>query len=97
MATTGERESHLRENPFELAREQLRKVVGALGIDDRLVVVLEECKKSVEVSIPTTMDDGSVHVFTGYRVTHNVAAGVEGRHPLPPDVTLDEVKALAMG
>jgi glutamate dehydrogenase (NAD(P)+) len=97
MATTDERESHLRENPFELAREQLRKVAATLGIDDTLVVVLEECKKSIEVSIPTTMDDGSVHVFTGYRVTHNVARGPsKGGIRYHPDVTLDEIKALAM-
>ena len=44
---------------LELARLQLRSVAAVLGIPDDLVNVLEECKKSVEVSIPTTMDDGS--------------------------------------
>ena len=43
------------------------------------------------------MDDGSVHVFTGYRVTHNIARGPsKGGIRYHPDVTLDEVKALAM-
>ena len=96
MATL-ERESHLRENPYRLAREQLRKVADAFGIDDDLTGVLGECKKSVEVAIPTTLDDGSVRVFSGWRVTHNVARGPsKGGIRYHPDVTLDEVKALAM-
>ena len=90
-------ETHLRENPFELAREQLHKVADTFGIDDRLVNVLQECKKSVEVSIPTSLDDGSVRAFTGYRVTHNIARGPsKGGIRYHPDVTLDEVKSLAM-
>ena len=68
MATT-EHETHLRENPFGLAQQQLRKVADTFDIDDRLVNVLQQCKKAVEVSIPTSMDDGSVRAFTGYRVT----------------------------
>ena len=58
-------ESHLRENPFEIAQQQLRDVADTFGIDDRLVNVLQECKKAVEVSIPTSRDDGSVTAFTG--------------------------------
>jgi glutamate dehydrogenase (NAD(P)+) len=90
-------ETHLRENPFDLAREQLHKVADTFGIDDRLVNVLQECKKAVEVSIPTSMDDGSVRAFTGFRVTHNIARGPsKGGIRYHPDVTLDEVKSLAM-
>ena len=44
--------SHLRENPFELAQEQLRKVADVFKIDPNLVRVLERCKKAVVVSIP---------------------------------------------
>ncbi len=92
-----ERESHLRENPFHIAQQQLRNVADVFEIDDRLVNVLRECKKAVEVSIPTHMDDGSVRAFTGYRVTHNVSRGPsKGGIRYHPDVTLDEVKALAM-
>jgi glutamate dehydrogenase (NAD(P)+) len=92
-----ERESHLRENPFELAQRQLRRVADAFEIDDRLINVLQECKKAVEVSIPTTLDDGSVRAFKGYRVTHNMARGPsKGGLRYHPDVTLDEVKSLAM-
>jgi glutamate dehydrogenase (NAD(P)+) len=91
------RESHLRENPFEIARRQLRRVAAAFEIDDNLVNVLQECKKAVSVSIPVSMDDGSTQVFQGYRVQHNVARGPsKGGIRYHPDVTLDEVKALAM-
>ncbi len=92
------RESHLQENPFGLARRQLREVADTFGIDDNLVAVLQECEKSIEVSVPITLDDGSVRAFTGYRVTHSVARGPsKGGLRFHPDVTLDEVKALAMG
>jgi glutamate dehydrogenase (NAD(P)+) len=91
------RESHLRENPFRLAQQQLRLVADTFAIDDDLVAVLGTCKKTVEVSIPTTMDDGSVRVFEGSRVTHNVARGPsKGGIRYHPDVTIDEIKALAM-
>jgi glutamate dehydrogenase (NAD(P)+) len=89
--------SHLRENPFEIAREQLRRVAEIFDIDQRLVNVLQECKKAVVVSIPVTMDDGTIEAFEGYRVTHNIARGPsKGGIRYHPDVTLDEVKALAM-
>jgi glutamate dehydrogenase (NAD(P)+) len=89
--------SHLRENPFEIAREQLRRVARVFAIDPNLVNVLQECKKAVVVSIPVAMDDGTTHVFEGYRVTHNIARGPsKGGIRYHPDVTLDEVKALAM-
>jgi glutamate dehydrogenase (NAD(P)+) len=89
--------SHLRENPYDIAREQLRRVAEAFDIDSNLVNVLSECKKALVVSIPVGMDDGSVHVFEGYRVTHNVARGPsKGGIRYHPDVTLDEVKSLAM-
>src|SRR5712691_10364009 len=89
--------SHLRENPFELARRQLRSVADMLGIGDELVNVLAECKKAVEVSIPTQLDDGTVRTFAGFRITHNDARGPsKGGIRYHPDVTVDEIKALAM-
>ena len=89
--------SHLRENPFEIARAQLRRVAAIFGIDQNLVNVLGECKKAVEVSVPVAMDDGTTRAFKGYRVTHNVARGPsKGGIRYHPDVTVDEVKALAM-
>src|SRR6266496_2262976 len=89
--------SHLRENPFEIARSQLRKVADTFAINPNLVNVLQECKKALSVSVPVSMDDGTTRVFQGYRVTHNVARGPsKGGIRYHPDVTLDEVKALAM-
>jgi glutamate dehydrogenase (NAD(P)+) len=89
--------SHLRENPYELAKAQLRMVGEVFAIDPNLIRVLSQCKKSVEVSIPVSMDDGSIEVFAGYRVTHNIARGPsKGGIRYHPDVVQDEVKALSM-
>jgi glutamate dehydrogenase (NAD(P)+) len=97
VTSVQESTSHLRENPYEIAQNQLRLVARAFSIDDNLVQVLSRCKKSVAVSIPVTMDDGHIRVFEGYRVTHNVARGPsKGGIRYHPDVTLDEVRALAM-
>ncbi|MHB8641669.1 MAG: Glu/Leu/Phe/Val family dehydrogenase [Gaiellaceae bacterium] len=97
MATTATQVSHLRENPFQIAREQLRRVAEVFEIDQNLVNVLQECKKAVEVSVPVSMDNGQTQVFSGYRVVHNIARGPsKGGIRYHPDVTLDEVKALAM-
>ncbi len=90
-------ESHLRENPFELAQSQLYRVGEIFVLDPNLIRVLSQCKKAVEVSIPVSMDDGSIGVFRGFRVTHNIARGPsKGGIRYHPDVTLDEVKALSM-
>jgi glutamate dehydrogenase (NAD(P)+) len=90
-------ESHLRENPYDIAKEQLRRVADLFGVDPNLVNVLQECKKAVVVSVPVTMDDGTIEALEGYRVTHNIARGPsKGGIRYHPDVELDEVKALAM-
>jgi glutamate dehydrogenase (NAD(P)+) len=95
--TTVEAPSHLRENPYALAKDQLRRVGELFEFDDNLISVLSECKKAVTVSIPTRMDDGSVEVFEGYRVTHNIARGPsKGGIRYHPSVTIDEVRSLAM-
>ncbi|MER3409990.1 MAG: glutamate dehydrogenase, partial [Thermoleophilia bacterium] len=97
MSAVEARVSHLRENPFHIAQQQLRLVGETFNIDPNLIAVLEQCKKSVIVSVPVRMDDGSIRTFEGYRVTHNIARGPsKGGIRYHPDVTLDEVKALAM-
>ena len=89
--------THLRENPFEIARQQLRLVGTTFNIDPNLINVLQECKKAVEVAIPISLDDGSIRTFAGFRVQHNIARGPsKGGIRYHPDVTLDEVKALSM-
>ena len=95
--TTVEAPTHLHENPFELAQEQLYRVADVFKIDSNLIEVLKECKKGVTVSVPVVLDNGSVRTFQGYRVTHNIARGPsKGGIRYHPDVTLDEVKALSM-
>jgi len=95
--STIEAESHLRENPFELAKSQLRRVGEIFALDPNMIRVLSQCKKAIEVSIPVSMDDGSIGVFQGFRVTHNIARGPsKGGIRYHPDVTLDEVKSLSM-
>ena len=95
--STAAAESHLRENPFGLAKAQLRRVGEVFALEPNLIRVLSACKKAVEVSIPVAMDDGSIEVFQGFRITHNIARGPsKGGIRYHPDVTLDEVKSLAM-
>src|SRR3712207_532623 len=89
--------AHTQENPWEMAREQLRRVSTYTDITENMLNVLLECKKAVAVSVPVRMDDGSVEVFEGFRVTHNVARGPsKGGIRYHPAVTLEETKALAM-
>jgi glutamate dehydrogenase (NAD(P)+) len=89
--------THLRENPSELAQRQLQRVAEIFHIDQNLISVLKKCKKAVAVSVPTRLDDGSIAVYEGFRVTHNIARGPsKGGIRYHPDVTLDEVKSLAM-
>jgi len=93
-----ETSTHLRENPFSLSQAQLVRVGEAFGVDANLIEVLQSCKKSVEVSVPVSMDDGRVRVFDGFRVVHNVTRGpAKGGIRYHPHVTHDEIKALAMG
>ncbi len=97
MTTVEAPPSHLKENPWEMARSQLRRIAGLIDVSDSMLNVLQDCKKCVSVSIPTRMDDGSVHVFEGFRVTHNVARGpAKGGIRYHQDVTLEETKALSM-
>ncbi len=97
MTTVEAPSSHLKENPWEMARSQLRQTAQLIGMEDSMLNVLIECKKCVAVSVPTRMDDGSVRVFEAFRCTHNVARGPsKGGIRYHHEVTLEETKALAM-
>lgn len=83
-------------NPFEIAQRQFDTAAEKLGLDDGMREVLRYPKRQLTVSVPTLMDDGTVTVFQGYRVQHNVARGpAKGGIRYHPKVTIDEVKALA--
>ena len=83
-------------NPFEIAKHQFNRAADYLNLDLSLRRVLESPKRQLIVSIPVKMDGGDVQVFEGYRVQHNIARGpAKGGIRYHPQVTLDEVKALA--
>jgi glutamate dehydrogenase (NAD(P)+) len=83
-------------NPFEIAQRQFDTAAEKIGLDDGMRDVLRNPKRQLVVSIPTLMDDGSVRVFEGFRVQHNIARGpAKGGIRYHPKVSLDEVKALA--
>lgn len=83
-------------NPFHIAQTQFDRAADYLQLNTGMREVLKTPKRQMVVSIPVKMDDGSLAVFEGYRVQHNVARGpAKGGIRYHPDVTLDEVKALA--
>ena len=83
-------------NPFTISKKQFETAADHLRLDLGLREILSRPKRALIVSIPTRMDDGSVRVFEGYRVQHSMARGPgKGGIRYHPNVTLDEVKALA--
>src|SRR5437867_2269355 len=84
-------------NPHEFALLQFERAADHLGLDAGVREVLSTPKRQLIASVPVKMDDGSISVFHGYRVQHSIARGPsKGGIRYHPDVTLDEVKALAM-
>jgi glutamate dehydrogenase (NAD(P)+) len=85
-------------NPFRIAQIQFDMAAEFLKLDPGLRQILRTPKRILEVSMPIKMDNGQVKVLTGYRVQHNVARGpAKGGVRFHPNVTLDEMKALAAG
>src|SRR5919202_3694345 len=83
-------------NPFKIAKQQFDRAAEYLELEDSMRRVLKNAKRQLVVSIPVKMDNGEVQVFEGYRVQHNIARGpAKGGIRFHPQVTLDEVKALA--
>jgi glutamate dehydrogenase/leucine dehydrogenase len=83
-------------NPFDIAKQQFATAAEIIGLDESLRAVLINPKRQLIVSIPVKMDDGTIQVFEGFRVQHNVARGpAKGGIRYHPQVTLDEVRALA--
>jgi glutamate dehydrogenase (NAD(P)+) len=84
-------------NPWQVAQQQFDLAAERLNLDSGLRRVLREPRRELIVHFPVKMDDGSVQVFTGYRVQHNLGRGpAKGGIRYHQDVSLDEVKALAM-
>lgn len=85
-----------RDNPFESMMSRFQIAAEHLGLDQEIYDVLKTPAKQVIVSLPVTMDDGSIKVFEGYRVIHSTILGPsKGGVRYDMDVNIDEVKALA--
>ncbi len=83
-------------NPFETAKQQVDIVADRIHLNGGLREVLKHPKRELTVNFPVRLDDGSFRVFTGYRVQYNMARGpCKGGIRYHPQVTLDEVRALA--
>jgi len=84
-------------NAWHVAQEQFDNAAERLNLDPGLRQVLREPRRELHVHFPVKMDDGSVRVFEGYRVQHNLSRGpAKGGIRYHQDVSIDEVKALAM-
>ena len=84
------------ENPFESMMSRFDRAAQLLNLDPDLYAVLRVPNRELKVYIPTRMDSGRIQVFEGYRVQHNFARGpAKGGIRFAPDVSLDEVRALA--
>jgi glutamate dehydrogenase (NAD(P)+) len=84
------------ENPFESMMNRFDEAARLLRLDPNIYKILRWPNRELTLYIPVLMDDGNYQVFTGYRVQHNFARGpAKGGIRYSPDVTLDEVRALA--
>jgi glutamate dehydrogenase (NAD(P)+) len=83
-------------NPFETAKRQVDIVADLLHLDAGIREVLKHPKRELHVNFPVQMDDGSYRIFSGFRVQYNMARGpTKGGIRYHPNVTIDEVRALA--
>ena len=85
------------ENAYELALQNFDAAADAMGLDNDVRMMIKYPERVLTVSVPVRMDDGHIRRFEAYRVQHNTARGpAKGGIRYHPQVTLDEVKALAM-
>src|SRR6187399_293883 len=83
-------------NPWKNAAIRFENAATQLQLDDGMRKILKTPTKELTVAIPIVLDDGRIEVFTGYRVQHSIARGpAKGGIRFAPDVSLDEVRALA--
>ncbi len=83
-------------NPFENALKQFDKAAQILKLNKNQIAMIKEPRRITEVNLPVQMDDGTIHIFKGFRVQHSIIRGpAKGGIRFHPDVTVEEVKALA--
>jgi len=91
------KESSTKSAAWQIALEQFEEAANFLEMSDASRKTLRAPKRELTVNFPVRMDDGSVELFTGYRVQYNLSRGpAKGGIRYHQDVTLDEVRALAM-
>ncbi|QBD80123.1 Glu/Leu/Phe/Val dehydrogenase [Ktedonosporobacter rubrisoli] len=84
-------------NPYDVAVAQFDDAAERLGLSQAMRAILRKPKRELTVNFPVRMDNGDVEMFTGYRVQHNINRGpAKGGIRFSPQVSLDEVRALAM-
>ena len=84
-------------NPYDVAVAQFDEAAERLGLSQPLRAILRKPTRELTVNFPVRMDNGDVEMFTGYRVQHNIGRGpAKGGIRFSPEVSLDEVRALAM-
>ncbi len=84
-------------NPYDMAVAQFDEAADRLGLSQTMRAILRKPKRELIVNFPVRMDNGDVEMFTGYRVQHNINRGpAKGGIRFSPEVSLDEVRALAM-
>src|ERR1051326_2140083 len=84
-------------NPYHMAVQQFELAADKLSLSEDMREILRHPKRELTVNFPVRLDNGRIKTFTGYRVQHNVNRGpAKGGIRYSPQVTLDEVKALAM-
>jgi len=94
--TAGDMGTQKELDPLENARLQFEEAAARLKLDPSFVQIIKEPRRATIVKLPVGMDDGSFRVFTGYRVQHSIIRGpAKGGIRYHPDVTLEEVMALA--
>jgi glutamate dehydrogenase (NAD(P)+) len=88
--------AHNEFNVYESAEARFESAARRIGLEDGLYRFMRYPNKEITVYIPVTMDNGRLEVFIGYRVQHSIVRGpCKGGIRFAPDVTLDEVRALA--
>jgi glutamate dehydrogenase (NAD(P)+) len=84
-------------NPYSMAVQQFELAADKLGLSEDMREILRKPKRELIVNFPVRLDNGHVKTFTGYRVQHNMNRGpTKGGVRYSPEVSLDEVRALAM-
>ena len=85
-----------RPNPYETRKKQLEIAAHLINLHPNTIEYLKRVERSLIVSIPIIMDDGSLKIYEGYRVHHSTLRGpAKGGIRYMPDLTLDDIKALA--